>query len=63
MLGKAWTLLNDIVILHAHLALQLAWELTVVLLEPVPAHCHVAENEAELSEAVSLRVTFRKHEG
>ena len=33
-------------------------EHTVVALEPVPAHCHVAENDVEFCGFTSLRETF-----
>jgi hypothetical protein len=51
-------LINGIVTLNSHLLSQLDYEHTVVVLEPVPAHCHVAENEVEFCGIASSRETF-----
>lgn len=56
-------LINGIITLNSHLLLQIDYEHTVVVLGPVPAHCHVAENEVELFGIASLRETFRFDEG
>ena len=52
-------LINGIVTFDTLLLSQLDYKHTVVVLGPVPAHCHIAENEAEFFGFSSLRETFQ----